>query len=613
MKRILFLTAFSLIMLSTRAASYPYNPPKRPAFTSSNLPIVVITLDEAIKKKETKERSVATMTILDRKDGGRNQLSDIAESPNYSDESIFNYYGKIGIRYRGSSSFSMSDKKPFQLRTENTDGSKKPADILGMGADDNWTLLAPYADKSLMRDVLVFDLTRGYFDYVPRARYCELVIEGVYQGIYILAARARKGDHRLQLPKPGAEGDALTGGYLLDIDRTDDPGFYSNHKAWNKEKQEVVGSFIYYQYKYPDAEDLLPIQKTYIENAIHEFEDVLKSREFDDPVNGYRAHIDTMSAINYILTQEFTHNVDGYRLSTPIYKYNDARDPRFKFSLWDFNLSLGNNNYMGAHTTYDWGYLEFSSENGVNIPFWFRRLIDDPPFFEAMRKQWCLFRSTSHDIEHINHKIDSLATHLNEAQKRNFAAWDILGKYVWPNLLIYDTWEEELDYLRNFVEKRIEWIDNEFELLPIETVNCKSTLSYACKGFEVTITANPAPDGMEFDCWMGDLNLLDNPNSETVSFIMPDVPIYFEPAYRTVIDTERAETENTLHLYPNPAKGHIHIANTREGTTFAIINQVGQTLLTGTAANGETIDISALPPGAYIVKAANASSFFVKE
>ena len=613
MKRILFLTAFSLIMLSARAASYPYNPPNRPAFTSSNLPIVVIKLDEPFKEKSSKERASATITILDRKDGGRNQMSDLEREPDYADENLFNYYGKIGIRYRGSSSFSMSDKKPFQMRTENTDGSKRAADILGMGADDNWTLLAPYADKSLMRDVLVFDLTRGYFDYAPRARYCELVIEGVYQGVYIIAARARKGDHRLQLPKPGTEGDALTGGYLLDIDRTDDPGFYSNHKAWNKEMRDVVGSYIYYQYKYPDADDLLPQQKTYIENAVHTFENVMKSDEFADPVNGYRAYIDTMSAINYILTQEFTHNVDGYRLSTPFYKYNDARDPRFKFSLWDFNLSLGNNNYMGAHTTYDWGYLEFSNENGVYIPFWFRRLIDDPPFYEAMRKQWCLYRSTSHNIEHINHKIDSLATHLNEAQKRNFAAWDILGKYVWPNLVNYATWEEELDYLRNFIVKRIEWIDGEFGLLPIETVNCQSVLAYACEGFEVTVTADPAPEGMEFDYWMGDTNLLNNINSATISFIMPDIPIFFEPAYRTVIGTERAETGSPLHLYPNPAKGHIHIVNLQEGTAYTIANQIGQTLLAGTAAAGEAIDISTLPPGTYIVKVANASSFFIKE
>ena len=614
MKKIAFSIILSFTILSVWAISYPYNPSKQVNFTSSNLPIVVIELDEPIKEKWKEELSSATITIISHKDGTPNRMSDMAGTPDYTDNTIFDYRGKIGIRHRGSSSFSMSDKKPFQVRTEEPNGKKRKVNILGMGADDNWTFLAPYADKSLMRDVLVFELANGHFEYTPKARYCELVLEGIYQGIYIIAARAREGDYRLQLPKPGTSGDDLTGGYLLDIDRTDDPGFYSNYNARNKNGQDIFGSFIYFQYKYPNAEDLLPQQKEYIENFIHHLEDVLNDKNYTDPVNGYRAYIDTLSAIDYILTEEFTHNVDGYRLSTPIYKHNDKKDPRLKFSIWDFNLSLGNNNYMGAHYTYGWGYLDFSNEKNVYIPFWFQRMMEDPLFHEALKKRWCHYRSTSYTIDHINQKIDSLTAHLNEAQARNFTAWNILGKYVWPNVVWYDTWKEEVDYLKRFISNRIKWIDDEFNIHPIKITNGTATYAVACENFEITVTANPPPKGMAFAGWTGDDFLLDDPYSATVRFTMPKSDVQLLATYLPATEIENARLAEKITVYPNPAREYIKISHLKEGEAYTIVNQVGQTLLSKTIYNaGEAIDISALPSGAYIVKAGNNSTLLIKE
>lgn len=41
-------------------------------------------------------------------------------------------------------------------------------------------LLAPFSDKSMMRDVLTIELVRPYSDFVPSARYCELILDGTY-------------------------------------------------------------------------------------------------------------------------------------------------------------------------------------------------------------------------------------------------------------------------------------------------------------------------------------------------------------------------------------------------------------------------------------------------
>lgn len=41
-------------------------------------------------------------------------------------------------------------------------------------------LLAPFSDKSMMRDVLAFELVRPYFDFMPSVRYGELILDGTY-------------------------------------------------------------------------------------------------------------------------------------------------------------------------------------------------------------------------------------------------------------------------------------------------------------------------------------------------------------------------------------------------------------------------------------------------
>lgn len=41
-------------------------------------------------------------------------------------------------------------------------------------------LLAPFSDKSMMRDVLTIELLRPYFDFVASVRCGELILDGTY-------------------------------------------------------------------------------------------------------------------------------------------------------------------------------------------------------------------------------------------------------------------------------------------------------------------------------------------------------------------------------------------------------------------------------------------------
>ena len=630
------------VSMSAQTVAYDYHPHNKTVeFTSSNLPIVVIKLDEKMKAKDADQRTSATITILDRKDGQPNLMSSISENPDYTDETIFNYHGKIGIKFRGNTSFNLSDKKPFNIRTvegavdapvDALTAKKRDANILDMGIHYDWVFIAPYADKSLIRDALVFDLQRDYLEYSPRVKFCELVIEGVYQGVFVVTARARRGESRIDLPKPGDDGDALTGGYLLNIDRPNNEGFYSKNPNLTSNGSPMANTdryyYSYFQCTYPDFIDHSPEQLNYIKGFIDNLEESLLSPDFNTTEYGYRNYIDATSAIDYILAQEYTANADGYRLSTPVYKYNDDRDPRLKFSLWDLNMSIGNINYLWwpAHrnnrpSTEGWLYYEQNDiiqaqKHSASAPFWFSRMMEDDSFVTELRQRWCQYRSTTHSDEAINSRIDSMATLLDEAQIRNYVAWNILQQDIFPNALSHiKTWEGQIEFVKEFLWERMYWMDEEFGLTPVNTItNGTPTPSIACPGVTVTIIADAAPDDEMFYCWEGnDAGLLDDARSATATFTMPTSnAINITATYGPIIGVENADATDSMFVYPNPAEGYITIAGLQKNGKYEIVNQVGQTLQSGTATGGEAIDISALPAGYYIIKTGDASLSFVK-
>jgi len=423
-----------------------------------------------MKDKEEDKRVAAKMKIVWHRDGSRNNVSDINDPEKLADEDIIDYNGKIEIKYRGNSSYHHSDKKPFAVKTIKDNGKKLKVPILGMGEDNDWALLAPFADKSMIRDVLIFDLMKdGYMEYVPTGRYCELVLNGVYQGTYIMAARVRTGDYRIDIPSPKKDGDALTGGYLLEIDRNDgDDGFFSKQDNYSLTGNTKTKTF--YQHKSPDGDDYaegeMDAQRAYIENHVHTFESVMAGNDFNNPETGYPKYLNTTSVIEYIIAQEFTRNSDGYRLSTPMYKKRDSVDPRFQMSIWDFNISFGNADYYDGWSTEGWAH-NFNrlndSEPGNYVPFWMKKLLNDDEFQAQLKSRWNEARSTNLSNSAIEEKIDSLVSLLSESQQRNFTIWPILDKAVWPNAYVGGSWSKEIEYLKSFITKRLDWLDSQWK------------------------------------------------------------------------------------------------------------------------------------------------------
>ena len=485
MKYIFF---FIIVLIPTIIMADDYDPNNyRPEHSDvkineTNLPIVFIDTRHGSDQPNIIHKDyaiVARMKVIMNNNGIN--YGDTIAHPNQT----VNYEGWISIRYRGNTSFSASEKKPFNIRTLSTDdinGKKKKVEMMGMPKDNKWTMLAPYNDRSMIRDVLMFQLARPYFDYVPRARHCEVILDGIYYGIYVMTEKPSSGKNRLNLDDPGESGDALTGGYQLEIDRDDEPQYFrSKHIMKDANgKPYTYNNTTVFQYKFPDYEEMMSEQIQYIQNQIDLMEKALESDDFTNPTTGYRHYLDAISFIDQQLSQEVSGNIDGYRLSTNIYKQRDSQNPLFKTTLWDFNLAFGNAMQMGGYLTNYWVYKNtYIPSYDYKVPFWWSRMMEDPTYVEQLKDRWRAYRTGSYSDTSLENTIDSLVNHLKMkgALERNNLAYTMFGgKYVWPvpNVDTVNTYEKEIDYLNSWLKQRIAWLDEQLEYdnhSYIETIN----------------------------------------------------------------------------------------------------------------------------------------------
>lgn len=467
MKRFLLIVA-SLMLTTAVWANYWWDnyPPDNTQvkLTQTNLPIVFIDVDGQMLDRDT--RITARMKIIDNGPGRLNYADTVAHPNQYVD-----YEGYIALRYRGNTSFSASDKKPYSFRTLDKPleegGVKVKVKILGMPKDNNWALLAPYADKSMMRDMLAFELARPWMDYTPQGRYCEMFLDGIYYGVFIMCEVPSKGKKRLNLEDPGTSGDALTGGYMMEVGRNEGKYYTSKYHPVSATGTLYNNKYIRFEYKSPDYEDMNSTQINYIKNRIDQMENALAADNFADPNEGYRQYLDPVSFADFQLSQELGHNVDGYRLSAKFYKWRDSVDARFKMVLWDMNLAYGNSDYYNGWKTDTWIYqnnaLLNSKGDSQLVPFWWYKLNTDEFYTQLLRSRWAQYRKSNHSEERIMSTIDSIANLLTVegAEQRNSQAWPRWGWYVWPNKYVAQNFEDEIAYLKEWITDRLAWMDEQ--------------------------------------------------------------------------------------------------------------------------------------------------------
>ena len=395
------------------------------------------------------------------------------------------YSGRMGIELRGSTSRRLFEKKSYGFETWDENNEDINVALLDFPEEEDWILYGPYADKTLLRNILIYDLSNEMDFYAARTQFVELVINEEYMGVYAFMEKLKRDKERIDVKKlepEDVEEEQITGGYILKIDKTsgdneidDWPGDFrytqeiSFRSDYNPNGQKIgyapfgdkQGEETYFLYEYPDYEDINEPQKQYIQNYIREFEEALLQDDFSsDTPRQYMEYIDIESFAKFFILNELSSNPDAYRLSTFL---NKQRGEKLKMGpIWDFNLAFG---LDGRSASNVWTY-EYNQRNPSDlwlIHFWWTRLLEDPLFKAEIKTQWENYRSGVLSNSNINRIIEEQQATLkkNNAINRNFKRWEVLGVALPFNSFVGKDYEAESNYLKDWISNRVAWMDGE--------------------------------------------------------------------------------------------------------------------------------------------------------
>lgn len=446
-------------------------------FTSSNLPLVVLSTNGQTIKDDPKV--IVDMGIIWNGPGKRNALSDPKN----------NYAGKVAIEWRGSSSQGFP-KKSYGFETRSADALDMDVSLLDLPEENDWILYAPYTDKTMIRDVLTYTLDASLGHWSPRCRYVELFLNDNYEGVYVLMEKIKRNKNRVDIAKlttTDNSGEALTGGYIVKIDKTTGgggDGWYSNYS-------NIVGR-TYYQYDYPKSKEITTVQKSYIQTYIRLMENALYQEVFTVPGN-YHEYLNDSSFIDFMIINELAKNVDGYRLSSYLYK---GKNERINCGpIWDFNLTYGNADYFNGWSSSGFQYQANLGGDYWQNPFWWNKLMQDPAYVTKLKKRWSWIRKHELSDQRINFVTDSLVNLLAESQVRNYQRWPILGVKVWPNYYVGNSYTSEVSWMKDWITKRLAFLDQQwpYDYTGIENEFVSKSISIFPNPFTDRLTVQLAP------------------------------------------------------------------------------------------------------------------------
>jgi len=440
------LTVLPILSVGVNTTDYDYrtppswfetpNIPSEVNFESSNLPIVVINTEQGQKIPDDPKIN-ATMKIIYNANGQRNFLSDI------NNPSALHYDGAIKIEYRGSSS-SLLDKKQYAFTPYDDQGEKVNVSFLEMPKENDWILNGLAYDPSFMRDYLSYKLSNLTGNYASRGRYCEVVLNGDFRGIYVLQEKLKADDSRIDINKikeTDLSFPKLTGGYITKADKNegaDTPAWYMDSYGWGQ---------VNYIHEHPKPTTVKFQQNEYIKNEFEKLK-VYASQGISSITTGYPSVIDIPSFVDFMILNEFASNADGYQFSTFFHK--DRNGKLRAGPIWDFNLTFGNDLFnfgFDRSKTYLW---QFEYEN-MGTKFW-TDLFYDPVFKCYLTKRWQELIAPGNPMNSygISQLIDATKTLIMEAATRQELLSGTTGQF-----------EDQMSALKSFIFERISWISGQ--------------------------------------------------------------------------------------------------------------------------------------------------------
>ncbi|MGT2784284.1 CotH kinase family protein [Streptococcus merionis] len=413
-------------------------PQRNVADITTHLPVIAIETESPIPLVQS---SGSTVAIQDKVEGKVKLYDTKASKPRESSKAL--------IGYRGNSSWHF-DKKSLKLHFVTDKGKDRSVAVAGMAEHSEWVLHGPFLDRSLLRNYIGYNISGEIMDYAPNVRYCELVVNGEYQGLYLAVENIEQGSNRIRIEKSDKRSPQTS--YIVEWGRKHKANNLLDNYVQSIHQAGKSGLDV----KYPGPNRLTPEQKQFIERDISQIERTLYSYDLKQ----YPQYLDREAFADYFIINEFFRNTDAGKFST--YFYKDLRD-KMKPVVWDFNNALDNQmdvNYDAAGFTM------------VDVP-WFNQLLKDEAFVNLIVLKYRKLRESVFSTEYLHRYIDETVAFLGPAIERNYDKWGYVFRLEHPDsqnyLMPYErnvtSYQESLEQLKDFIRQRGRWLDKHIDTL----------------------------------------------------------------------------------------------------------------------------------------------------
>ena len=381
----------------------------------TNLPTVVVNIADGEEVIEKEKNLISNVYIIS--EGGTNLLAT----------------GGTEIRGRGNASWDFP-KKPYRLKFD-----EKQSPLGAPASAKKWTLLSNYGDKTLMRNMLAFEVSRRVgLGYTPFCHPVDLIINGEYRGCYQLCDQVEAAKGRV---------DAKDG-YLVEID-----AYAYSEDVWFSSNRGTPVTI-----KHPDEDEITQEQRKFINDYFNQMEAAVFASDYTDPAEGYRKHLDLDSFLKNFIVGEFGGNTDTY---WSVYMYKDAADGKlYTGPVWDYDLAF-ENDYRTYPINNLWDYIYAS--NGSVASEAVRQMVtrivkEDPQAKERLIELWEAACNEG-GLKNLNSVVDQNAELLKEAQELNFKRWKILNQHVHMNFQALGSYDKEVQTVKKYIDGRLEKFD----------------------------------------------------------------------------------------------------------------------------------------------------------
>ena len=337
-------------------------------------------------------------------------------------------------RERGNASRTFP-KKPYRIKFD-----EKQRVLDAPAKAKKWTLINNYGDKTLMRNLLAFELSKRLgMTYTPFGTAVDVLLNGEYKGCYQLCDQVSINKNRVNITEmtpQDNQGSALTGGYLIEVD-----AYANQEKSWfNSNNGNPV------TIKSPDEDEITNNQKQYIRQFFNQME------------RQWSTYLDVNSFLRHFLVGELSGNTDTY-WSVFMYKERDENLMHVG-PVWDFDLAFNNDQRIyPVNNKSDYIYRSGGSCAGNMRNFVDNIVVKDAAAKRQLLEIWDEARQSGLTEENLLAYIDRWAADLEQSQRLNFLRWPILNQRVHQNPAARGSFEAEMAVVRTFMKERIAWMD----------------------------------------------------------------------------------------------------------------------------------------------------------